>query len=153
MRIFLPFTHLRCETFCACPGAILIPLLDHDRDYGKYWAERWREGLLFINVEQDVVPSLNAMKEMWNCPNPYCRLDYCYPHKPNDSSPIGCAKFSAQFIAQNHGLLLQGCTYHDPQYMIISASLNKACVHQPPALHLHIDQNWPLDFKRKYIHA
>lgn len=154
MRIFVPFTHLRCETFIACQKyeATLVPLYDHQKDYGKYWARRWEEGLPFINCEQDVVPVSTALQEMWDCPHDYCRTDYRYPWagSPVDVSPIGCAKFSAGFIAANRSLCFNGTHWHEPQYLILNASLNKAHVHQPASLHLHITPDWPLDARNQY---
>lgn len=153
MRIFIPFTHLRCETFLACPGAILYPLSDHEKGYGVYWLDRWMAGETFINVEQDVVPLHGVLEEMWNCPEPYCRTEYAYPYAGSriDTSPIGCAKFSDQFIAANYGLFPQkGLHWHDPQHLILNASLNKGHVHNPPSLHIHVSDDWPLDARRKY---
>ena len=153
MKIFLPFTHLRCETYLACPGATLVPLFDHDKGYGVYWMERWMEKETFINVEQDVVPHAGVLQEMWDCPEIYCRTEYSYPYAGSriDTSPIGCAKFSAEFIAMHSGLFPnKGLHWHDPQHLILNATLNKAHVHGPPSLHLHVQDDWPLDAKRRY---
>lgn len=136
----------------ACPGAVLVPLRDHEKDYGRYWDERWRLGQSFINVEQDVVPIAPVLEEMWNCPEPYCKTDYIYPWTGShvDVSPIGCAKFSSEFIARHNTLIFNGTTWHEPQYIIINASLNKAHLHQPASLHLHVEASWPLDVRRLY---
>ena len=152
MRIFIPFTKLRCETYLACPGAVLVPLRNHELDYALYWQERWREGESFINVEHDVVPRPSTLQEMWDCPEDYCLLQYAYPWEgsPIDHSPIGCAKFSSNFIAGHQILFLQGQHWHDPQHQIIGASLNKYHLHHPPALHLHVTEDWPLAPRRQY---
>lgn len=156
MNIFLPFTHLRAETYLACKAATAlvtaVPLQDHEWSYADYWIERWQAGETFINVEQDVVPTPEVLHSMWDCPEPYCLAQYCYPWAgaPIDHSPIGCAKFSDSFIAAHQGLFVRHLHWHEPQHLIINASLNKFHLHLPPALHLHVNDQWPLDARRKY---
>lgn len=154
MRIFVPFTHLRAETYSVCHalGAEFIPLLDHEKDYGRYWDQRWIEGESFINVEQDVVPTKVLLREMWDCPHDYCIAQYSYPWtgSPVDHSPIGCAKFSSGFIGANRQIVFNGVVWHEPQYQIINASLNKFHQHYPNAMHLHVTADWPLDMRNKY---
>lgn len=152
MKIYIPFTHLRSETYGACPGANLYPIYDKEWGYADYWIERWRDCQTFINVEHDVVPCGDSLSEMWNCPEPYCLCNYIYPFagSPVETSPIGCAKFSSEFISQHQGIFVRHLHWHDPQHMIINASLGKYHLHQPPALHLHVDDTWPLDARRRY---
>ena len=152
MNVYLPFTHLRCETYEACLGAKLIPLRDHEKSYGYYWHDIWEKGETFINVEQDVVPLAGVLEEMWNCPHPYCRTEYSYPWAGSriDTSPIGCAKFSSEFIAQYPKIFLRGIVWHEPQHVILNASLNKGHVHNPPSLHLHVADDWPLEALRRF---
>lgn len=159
MMILLPFTHLRSETYVACVKACdhfaqfhLVPITNHEFGYADHWVDAWQRGETFINVEQDVVPSPAALREMWECPAPYCKLDYIYPWSgsPRGVSPIGCAKFSKEFIAEHHGLFTGRLHWHEPQYLILNASLNLAHIHEPPALHLHVTEDWPLDARRLY---
>lgn len=152
MRIFIPFTHLRSETLTACVDATLVALKDKEWGYADYWITRWQDGEKFINVEQDVVPMSGVLEEMWNCREPYCKTDYCYPFAGSriDVSPVGCAKFSSEFIAAHPAIFTRHLHWHEPQHIIINASLNKAHVHGPPSLHLHVGEDWPLDARRKY---
>lgn len=161
MRIFIPFTHLRSETYLACINAAqalsndcvnIWPIRDHEHGYADYWVERWQEGRKFINVEQDVVPHKSVLEEMWDCPEDYCICQYAYPWagSPIDHSPIGCAKFSEHFIAAHQGIMLHRQHWHEPQHIIINATLNKFHLHTPPALHLHVTDQWPMDARRKY---
>lgn len=161
MKIYLPFTHLRSETYLSAKAAIdsepfsyfaLCPLSDHEHGYADYWMNRWLEGETFINLEQDVVPVGGVLAAMWNCPEPYCRTEYSYPYAgaPIHTSPIGCAKFTSEFIARHHGIFVRNQHWHDPQHQILNASLNKGHVHDPPSVHLHINSDWPLDARRKY---
>jgi hypothetical protein len=109
-------------------------------------------GERFINLEQDVVPSRFLLQEMWDCGEDYCIAQYSYPWpgSPIHHSPIGCAKFSAGFIGINRSIVFNGVIYQEPQYQIINASLNKFHLHNPPALHLHVTEDWPLDVRNKY---
>lgn len=158
MRIYIPFTHLRSETYLACiraagPGGTnIIPIGDHEWGYADYWIEQWQKGETFINVEHDVVPRPEALIEMWDCPEPYCLCNYIYPYaeSPVETSPIGCAKFSSDFIGSHQGIFVRHLHWHDPQHVIIAAGLNKFHLHEPPALHLHVNENWPTDARRRY---
>ena len=152
VRVFIPFTHLRCETYLAAPDAVLCPLPDHQNGYADYFLDRWREGQAFINLEQDVVPMKGVLQTMWDCPEYYCVTNYGYPwaESPIHVSPIGCAKFSAGFIAVHHQIFMKGLHWHMPQHQIINATLNKFHLHDPPSLHLHVAEDWPLDARRRY---
>lgn len=133
-------------------GLRLVPLRNHEHGYALYWQDVWRRGETFINVEHDVVPRVEVLREMWECPEDYCLTQYAYPWagSPVTDSPIGCAKFSDRFIAQHQVLFLQGQHWHDPQHIIIGASLNRFHLHVPPSLHLHVSAEWPLSAKRQY---
>lgn len=155
-NVFIPFTHLRSETYLASENAgcktTLWPIKDHEYGYADYWVERWTKGERFINLEQDVVPSIDLLWELWTCPEPYCIAQYAYPWagSPVDHSPIGCAKFAPEFIARFPQLFVRRLHWHEPQHLIIDRSLNKYHLHGPPALHLHVNDNWPNDARRKY---
>ncbi len=101
MRVFIPFTNLRVETYLAVPQAILVPLKDKEHGYGKYLWDRWQEMKTFINVEQDVVPTQEILQEMWGCEKNFCVTSF----KENEGpSLLGCVKFTGEFISQTPGL-------------------------------------------------
>ena len=156
MRIFIPFTKLRVETYTACRRAErrvqLWPIENYHYGYAEYWIHRWQHGGRFINVEHDVVPVAEALTEMWHCPEDYCICNYRYPYAGSriDTSPIGCAKFSAEFIAAHQGIFVHRQYWHEIQYLILNATLNKAHIHEPPAVHLHVQDDWPLDARKTY---
>ena len=76
------------------PDAIFVPMTD-ELSYSRYFIKRWEEGLTFINVEHDVVPSFHYLTEMWNCSELWCGCGY----KDGDCTPyLGCIKISDKFI-------------------------------------------------------
>jgi hypothetical protein len=97
MRIFLPFSELRAQTFMAVPGAILVPTIG-DYGYSKYLNERWEEGQTFINVEHDIVPTKEILESIWNCPEPLCVT--AYEGDPPQVSYLACVKISDNFIKE-----------------------------------------------------
>lgn len=120
MRIFIPFTNLRVETYLAVPQAILVPLIDKEHGYGKYMWDRWQEGQPFINVEHDVVPSQEMLRELWNCPHTFCVTSYAENEGP---SLLGCVKFSEQFIFGTRGIF-----DNYPNWKLCDTQVAKACM-------------------------
>ena len=95
MRIFIPFSELRAATFLSAPEAILVPTTG-DFGYSEYMQQRWDEGLTFINIEHDIVPSREILESIWNCPEPLCVT--AYEGDPPQVSYLACAKISDKFI-------------------------------------------------------
>jgi len=77
-------------------------------DYDLFIKEFWNKGDTIITVEQDVVPSLNLIKELEVCPEPWCCHQYKIKYKDNVMpsymimTGLGLTKFSpkAQNIAE-----------------------------------------------------
>lgn len=125
MRIFIPFTNLRSETFAAVPGAILVPT-HGEFGYSNYLKQRWDEGQTFINIEHDVVPTMAILQSMWDCPSPLCVTGHSdVPGQP-EASYLACVKIGADFIAQRKinwtGLKWFECDQQmwksDPEYYV-----------------------------------
>ncbi len=107
MRIFVPFTSLKSETYAALPQGMLIPIVDKEHGYARYFRDRWREGETFINVEHDVVPTENMLKELW-----YCEKSLCVTNLGGKGvSLLGCVKISREFIQAHPGIF-----DHYPEY-------------------------------------
>lgn len=97
VRIFIPFSELRAATFLSAPEAILIPTTG-DFGYSEYMKQRWMEGVTFINIEHDVVPTREILESIWNCPEPLCVT--AYEHDPPQVSYLACVKISDTFIRE-----------------------------------------------------
>ncbi|SRR6266481_8251482 len=120
MRIFVPFTNLRVETYLSVPNAILVPLKDKEHGYGKYLWERWKESQPFINVEHDVVPTQEMIKGLWECQETFCVTSYSENEGP---SLLGCVKFSEKFISGTQGIF-----DNYPNWKTCDNNISKACL-------------------------
>jgi hypothetical protein len=137
IRIFVPFTSLRAQTFAALPNGIFVPLLDKFYGYGEYFRQRWEEGEQFINVEQDVVPRMDILQEMWNCSEPLCVAGYCSSiPEATGISHIGCAKISKSLILKSPGIFDTPCEYIECEGRIGALTDFKFCLHGE-VHHLH----------------
>lgn len=70
-----------------------------DEDYFNYIEAAWNSGASFMTVEQDIVPPPGHLREMMECPEPWCSSPYEYPPYGLYAG-MGCAKFSKELIAQ-----------------------------------------------------
>jgi len=75
-------------------------LCDKNAAYGKHLAEIWRRGEGFILVEDDIAPWPGAIKELDDCPEPWCGFQYLWCGS-QISGTIGCMKVGAQ-LTQDH---------------------------------------------------
>lgn len=152
MKVFLPFTRLRSETYHAIPDGVLVPLTDRTNGYGQYFKERWDAGEGFVNVEQDVVPKEGLIDEMVGCQSEVCFASYVYPGQPerlNRGTYLGCVKISDKFIQRNPTLFdNQPMNWSMPEGLIWAA-LEHPC-HHDSVLHLHVDSLWPPEEINRY---
>jgi hypothetical protein len=140
MRIFIPFTNLRAETFVAAPGAILVPTIGKF-GYSNYLEQRWTDGKTFINIEHDVVPTTEILESLWDCKSPLCVTGHSDVPGCPEASYLACVKISSDFIAQRRidwrGLQWFECDQQlwksDPEY---SKSGDHFCYHGT-VKHLH----------------
>lgn len=103
-RVFIPYIEggLRDETLKAANASgleVIEDLLKRDDDYYNLAAALWSEGKSFITLEQDIVPHEGALKELAECPEPWCAFAYEYPPFGKYAG-MGCAKFSAELIVR-----------------------------------------------------
>lgn len=105
MKVFIPYTEQHPATD--------IALWDYDPEYariygkygyGRFFADRWKEGAGFVNVEHDVVPWPGAIELLTGCPQPWCGFaytDHRWDEHPElvHGVPLGCMKIGAELIA------------------------------------------------------
>jgi hypothetical protein len=70
-------------------------MLDGDRAYVDYMRERWSDGLDFVNVEHDVLPTPSHLDELYECPRPWCS----FPYGDGGGTTLGCVRFRAAHLA------------------------------------------------------
>jgi hypothetical protein len=130
IRIFVPFTNLRAPVMLAVPDATFCPIVDKFYGYGQYFKERWNEKQTFINIEHDVVPRIELLKEMWNCSEPLCVAGYCSSVEgASGTSHIGCAKISASLILKSLDLFDTPCEWIECEGRIGALTDFKFCYH------------------------
>jgi hypothetical protein len=152
VKVFIPFTNLRAETFAALHpfSPVLVPLLD-DLAYSRYFIERWRDGESFINVEHDVAPTSDQIKELMECPEPWCAFHYqamldCLtkrgrPDLWSQIPPVlGCVKISSDFIAAHPNLWVERQWGNCDVYLQTKAVL-PSHGHQGAVKHLHFAES------------
>lgn len=129
MKIFIPFTLLRQQTYLSAPNAKLVPLVNR-YSYSKYFKERWRDKETFINIEHDVVPTPDILKSMWDCVSELCVAGYSSKLQvARGTAFTGCAKISASIIERNSGLFNEPCDWIECEGRIAKASNEQFCYH------------------------
>jgi len=109
LTVYVPYTKLERATRKALsiPGFTAVDT-SAEGAYIAFMAERWREGIGFINVEHDAVPWPGAIRKLWECKAHWC----AYGHTEDvDFSPgtgyetsLHCCKFSTEVIARTPSL-------------------------------------------------
>ena len=110
--------------------------------YGDLLASMWERGEAFINLEHDVAPWPGALTQMWECDKPWCALPLIVHQCVNDTN-LGCAKFSADFIAATPELwrtyprndIFDWRSLDSWLYQKLSPRVHHR--HEPPALHMN----------------
>lgn len=119
-RVVIPHTEggLRPETIAAAKASGLFATdvrVHGDSDYHDLIAERWAARASFITLEEDIVPHDGALRELAECPEPWCAFAYEYPPFGTYAG-MGCAKFSADLIARYPEALGETGAWRDDQH-------------------------------------
>jgi len=143
MLVFVPFTRLCALTHKALPHACFVPLIDKEYGYGRYFQERWAQRKTFINVEHDIVPTMEVLESMWECKAPLCISGYHYPEQEGrvDIAYLGCAKISKELIEANPNGFLELKHWTQCDGEIWKMTGETYCQHGS-VLHLHVDSHW-----------
>jgi hypothetical protein len=109
---------LRMETVnavaeCGFPTAAK-EMLEED-SYYKLIEELWADGETFITVEQDIVPAPGDIRQLAECPEPWCAFAYEYPPFGLYAG-MGLAKFSADLIKQFPDAMKITGGWHDAKH-------------------------------------
>jgi hypothetical protein len=105
VRVYIPFTNLKAETFYALESVfpVLVPLLN-PTDYSKFFIKQWKKGVSFIVVEHDVVVTPEQIESLITCPQPWCG----YSYRAHDHNPyFGCVRFREDFIQRHKDLWVE----------------------------------------------
>ena len=102
-----------------------VRLRDSDSAYHELIAEAWASKAPFVTVEQDIVPHDGAIRELLECPEPWCAFEYEYPPFGLYAG-MGCAKFSAELIAAFPDAMTETAEWDDsaPQTKHIPSDLS-----------------------------
>src|ERR1700682_284584 len=117
--------------------------------YSRLMAELWAAGEGFLVVEQDVLPTVAMLEEMWTCPEEWC--SGWWPWRSDDpplgefkcSQWLGCSKFSASLLRRAPGAMSLAPCHHAKLdiglWYALRGILNvpTAHVHDPAVTHLH----------------
>lgn len=108
MRVVVAYVRLHPATKAAVEASlqegdevVWADTSSSDSAYFGLLAEQWRRGSSFVILEQDKVPMPGALRELYDCPEPWCT----YPHLmangneiPITQPTLGCTKFAAELM-------------------------------------------------------
>jgi hypothetical protein len=156
MRLVIPHTiALRPEVAALGigMGAEFYDLTSDDQGYFHLFDRLWSEGRGFINVEQDVLPSIELVEALWGCPQELCS-GYYMQADDRVRYTLACVKFSTALIARLPNAMKDAITRCPTMRwtMLDLALVNPTGVlaqggavthiHEPAMLHLH-GARWP----------
>lgn len=93
-------------------GAVFVDVTGDRFGYHRLFRGAWERGESFINLEQDILPTVAQLDEMWQCESDWCSLEYPFPNvfepdqPPTLMTSFGCVKFG--------GRLLRRDIFHEP---------------------------------------
>lgn len=139
--IFIPHLFIHQPTWDALAGfdPVGVPM-DADDAYLRYFEERWRVGVAFINIEHDVIVRHDQLLELYTCPNSWC----CFPEYLDGPATLSIARFRSDFIACNRMIWADFRADHfigeggrQPAWTLLDAWLRDCadripCLHGPP---------------------
>jgi hypothetical protein len=72
-----------------------------DSSYFDLIVHHWALGETFVVLEQDKIPAAFALRELHDCPEPWCTYPVPMAHngEPCDFVSLSCTKFSGELIA------------------------------------------------------
>ncbi len=81
---------------CAMPDAELVFVGDDDYAYARLVEALWGES--FILVEHDIVVGPDTLRELIDCPEPWCGFPYLEEPASNPVTGLGCTKLDARLM-------------------------------------------------------
>ena len=78
-----------------------------DTAYFELIAEHWRQGETFVVLEQDKIPDQGALRDLHDCPEPWCTYPVPMAHNglPCDFVSLSCTKFGSDLMARYPDLM------------------------------------------------
>lgn len=110
--ILVPHTKLHPQTSAALEAlpeqdwrVELVDCTDDNWAYQAAFCRRWRARQTFVIVEHDLVPAVDQLTELRDCPEPWCTQPYTHPyheakHHVAIFEAFGVVKFEGSFIAR-----------------------------------------------------
>ena len=110
MKVVLAYVKLHPGTFTLAQGEMTekgdqLVLEDTSSDQTSYFeavAKHWALGRTFVLLEQDKLPLPPALRDLHDCPQPWCTYPVPMAHngQPCDFVSLSCTKFSADLMAR-----------------------------------------------------
>lgn len=107
MRVVVAYCSLHPETKAAVEAAlregdevVWADTSASDIAYYELLADQWREGKTFVLLEQDKLPKPGALRELYDCPEPWCTYPVPMAHNGQPASfvTLSCTKFAAELM-------------------------------------------------------
>lgn len=71
----------------------LVYWYDGQADYPRALGAQWQQAVPFLLVEDDNAPTARQLRELADCPEPWCVHGYAYPDRAAPVYALGCVKF------------------------------------------------------------
>jgi hypothetical protein len=110
MRILVPYVRLHPRTKVVVAreaSEAVFALTDGPTGYWDVLAENWDRRRSFIVLEQDKVPEPGLLRELWECPEPWCsaRAAMRGTDEPAAYPSLSCVKFAGSLMVTYPRLL------------------------------------------------
>jgi hypothetical protein len=110
LRVVVPFVRLEPAVVAALERDGIEAEFVDTAGLDAYWrllADLWAHGDSFVVLEQDKVPAAGLLRELWECPEPWCStpvgmrgVEVAAPYPS-----LACTKFGASLMAADPWLL------------------------------------------------
>ena len=114
MKLVVAYCHLHPKTVGAVFDSVdeLDDLIwadtsHSDSAYYDLIADHWKQGETFVVLEQDKIPDTGALRELHDCPEPWCTYPVPMAHngEPCDFVSLSCTKFGADLMKRYPNLM------------------------------------------------
>lgn len=137
MNVWIATTDLDCPAAwaLATEGVAYGATLNLDPfDYGSHFSDLWNEGKPFIVVEHDIVPWPGALKELWECDQPWCGYPFPQPDH-NLANGFGVAKYRPRGSAPEEWPETEWRYLDGAVVPVLHERIGRIHLHGPPVAH------------------
>jgi hypothetical protein len=97
MDVFVPYTQVHLPTWLGLAGVHPVGVeVDGESAYLDYFRDRWADRRPFVNVEHDMLVTVDQVRQLENCEQPWCAFGY--DGGVGQFPWLGCARFRPELM-------------------------------------------------------